>query len=72
MYLRFSNDAGAVVEQGSGLQTNGGEEVDVFAPGVGVRYASIANRNEGGGYDSVSSDNQFATGSGTSMFNRNS
>ena len=62
----FSNDAGAVVEQGSGLQTNGGEEVDVFAPGVGVRYASIANRNEGGGYDAVSSANQFATGSGTS------
>ena len=62
----FSNDAGAVVEQGSGLQTNGGEEVDVFAPGVGVRYASIANRNEGGGYDAVSSADQFATGSGTS------
>lgn len=63
----FSNDAGAVVEQGSGLQTNGGEEVDVFAPGVNVRYASIANRNDGGGYDAVSSANQFATGSGTSI-----
>lgn len=62
----FSNDAGAVVEQGSGLQTNGGEEVDVFAPGVGVRFASIANRNEGGGYDAVSSADLFATGSGTS------
>ena len=62
----FSNDAGAVVEQGSGLQTNGGEEVDVFAPGVAVRFASIANRNEGGGYDAVSSANQFGTGSGTS------
>lgn len=62
----FSNDAGAVVEQGSGLQTNGGEEVDLFAPGVGVRFASIANRNSGGGYDSVSSANQFATGNGTS------
>lgn len=63
----FSNDAGAVVEQGTGLQTNGGEEVDVFAPGVDVRFASIANRNEGGGYDAVSSEDQFARGSGTSI-----
>lgn len=63
----FSNDAGTIVEQGTGLQTNGGEEVDVFAPGVGVRYASIANRNEGGGYDAVTTDNLFATGSGTSI-----
>ena len=51
-----ANDAGAVVEQGRGLQTNGGEEVDVFAPGVSVRHVSISNRNEGGGYDAVSAD----------------
>ena len=63
----FSNDAGTVVEQGSGLQTNGGEEVDVFAPGVSVRHVSISNRNEGGGYDAVSSEDQFGTASGTSI-----
>lgn len=63
----FSNDAGAVVEQGSGLQTNGGEEVDVFAPGVSVRHVSISNRNEGGGYHEVSSADQFGTASGTSI-----
>ena len=62
----FSNDAGTVVEQGSGLQTNGGEEVDVFAPGVAVNVASIVNRNVGGGYDAVSSADMFMQASGTS------
>jgi hypothetical protein len=63
----FSNDAGSIVEQGSGLQTNGGEEVDVFAPGVSVNHATIANRNEGGGYDDVPASDTMATGSGTSV-----
>lgn len=62
----FSNDAGTVVEQGTGLQTNGGEEVDVFAPGVGVNIATIANRNEGGGYESVADANLIVQASGTS------
>jgi hypothetical protein len=63
----FSNDAGAIVEQGSGLQTNGGEEVDVFAPGVSVNHATIANRNVGGGYDDVAASDTMAIGSGTSV-----
>jgi len=63
----FSNDAGAVVEQGSGLQTNGGEEVDVFAPGVAVNMASITNRVEVGNYTGVTGDDLKATGSGTSI-----
>ena len=62
----FSNDAGSVVEQGTGLQTNGGEEVDVFAPGVGINIATIANRNEGGGYDAVAEEDLVAQASGTS------
>jgi hypothetical protein len=62
----FSNDAGTVVEQGTGLQTNGGEEVDVFAPGVAVNVASIVNRNVGGGYDSVAEADTFMPASGTS------
>lgn len=62
----FSNDAGSVVEQGTGLQTNGGEEVDVFAPGVAVNMATIANRAEGGGYTDVPEADLTATGSGTS------
>lgn len=62
----FSNDAGTVVEQGSGLQTNGGEEVDVFAPGVAVNVASIVNRNVGGGYDAVENADMFLEASGTS------
>lgn len=62
----FSNDAGTVVEQGTGLQTNGGEEVDVFAPGVGVNVATIHNRNEGGGYDAVAEANLVVSASGTS------
>ena len=63
----FSNDAGAVVEQGSGLQTNGGEEVDVFAPGVGVNYADISNRVEVGDYTGVTGDDLKANGNGTSI-----
>lgn len=63
----FSNDAGAVVEQGSGLQTNGGEEVDVFAPGVGVNYADVSNRVEVGDYTGVTGNDLKATGSGTSI-----
>jgi predicted aspartyl protease len=62
----FSNDAGAVVEPGTGLQTNGGEEVDVFAPGVAINLATISNRNEGGGYDSVADEDLYEVGSGTS------
>jgi|TARA_B100001093_G_scaffold214698_1_gene206000 hypothetical protein len=63
----FSNDAGTVVEQGSGLQTNGGEEVDVFAPGVGVNYADISNRVEVGNYTGVTGDDLKANGNGTSI-----
>ena len=63
----FSNDAGTVVEQGSGLQTNGGEEVDVFAPGVAVNMASISNRIEHGNYTGVTGDDLKATASGTSI-----
>jgi len=63
----FSNDAGAVVEQGSGLQTNGGEEVDVFAPGVAVNMASITNRVEVGNYTGVTGDDLKTTASGTSI-----
>ncbi len=63
----FSNDAGAIVEQGAGLQTNGGEEVDVFAPGVGVNYADISNRVEVGDYTGVTGDDLKTTGSGTSI-----
>ena len=63
----FSNDAGAVVEQGSGLQTNGGEEVDVFAPGVAVNMASITNRVEVGNYTGVTGDDLKTTASGTSV-----
>ena len=63
----FSNDAGAVVEQGSGLQTNGGEEVDVFAPGVDVNIASISNRVEQGNYTGVTGDDLKAVASGTSI-----
>ena len=63
----FSNDAGAVVEQGSGLQTNGGEEVDVFAPGVAVKVATIANRAAGGGYTDVPTADLTSVGSGTSI-----
>lgn len=63
----FSNDAGAVVEQGTGLQTNGGEEVDVFAPGVGVNYADISNRVEIGDYTGVTGDDLKETGNGTSI-----
>ena len=63
----FSNDAGAIVEQGTGLQTNGGEEVDVFAPGVGVNYADISNRLNDGDYTGVTGDDLKTTGSGTSI-----
>ena len=63
----FSNDAGAVVEQGTGLQTNGGEEVDVFAPGVNVNLASITNRVTDGDYTGVTGDSLKSTGSGTSI-----
>ena len=63
----FSNDAGTVVEQGSGLQTNGGEEVDVFAPGVAVNMASIANRVNDGNYTDVTADDLKVTASGTSI-----
>tara|TARA_B100000900_G_scaffold85150_1_gene68918 strand:+ start:1109 stop:2800 length:1692 start_codon:yes stop_codon:yes gene_type:complete len=63
----FSNDAGTVVEQGSGLQTNGGEEVDVFAPGVAVNMASIANRVTEGDYTGVTGDDLKTNASGTSI-----
>lgn len=63
----FSNDAGSVVEQGTGLQTNGGEEVDVFAPGVGVNIADISNRVEVGDYTGVTGDDLKTTASGTSI-----
>jgi len=63
----FSNDAGVFVEQGTGLQTNGGEEVDVFAPGVGVNYADISNRLNDSNYTGVTGDDLKTTGSGTSI-----
>lgn len=63
----FSNDAGVFVEQGTGLQTNGGEEVDVFAPGVGVNYADISNRLNDSDYTGVTGDDLKTTGSGTSI-----
>jgi len=63
----FSNDAGAIVEQGTGLQTNGGEEVDVFAPGVAVNYADISNRLNDSNYTGVTGDDLKTTGSGTSI-----
>ncbi len=63
----FSNDAGTVVEQGTGLQTNGGEEVDVFAPGVSVNIASISNRANDGDYTGVTGDDLKTSASGTSI-----